>query len=850
MTDIEISEMAESRTIESVDSSLVEEQNQVHYKLMNEKILSPRQKIYAFLDDPDSSQLAFYWSSFMLSVIVFSITTFCVSTLPSFYEEELASPWFDLEIVVLFIFGIDYFGRFFTCPEKWSFLKEILNIIDLFSIVAILIELSSPSVGSGLSLIRILRLARLFRVLRLGKYAKSFQIVVRTLILSRHIVAVLVVLLLVLMTLASSIMFYLERGTFDEATNTWIRDGEDSPFQSIPSTYYWCIVTMTTVGYGDAYPTTLAGKIVGAITIVLGSFTIAFLISAVGSNFTSQYSEYMAAVKAEKNKIVSPAVGNSTLSSNQLHPESSQHADIENHAETSLREKIFFTLDDPSYSDLARYINMGILVCILFSVVVFVVESLPQYYSEDNTMPWYGFECFVIVVFTLDYTLRVMTAPNKLSYMLNPMNIIDLAAIIPFYLDLILSAGVAGLSVLRTVRLIRVFRVLRLGKYSMGFQIVVRTLVNSRQALSLLVFILSFMVVIFSSLMYYAERGDYEDGNFCRTLEDGVCDVSPYNSIIASFWWSIVTLTTVGYGEIVPVTNVGKFIAGMASICGILALAFPITILGNNFAEEWNEVYGKQETDEDKNDESQGEDEEDEPELTTLRERIFALFENPQSSRWAYWLSTFYFGIIIISIVIFCYDSTLDDDYESDGLYAIEIVLAVLFTVDVLSRIVCAPNRLEYTLTFLVLVDLISVIPFYLELIFSNDIKALSLLRVVRLVRIVRLIRLSKIYSSFMAVIKTVKRCVDSLSLLLFLIFLEVVMFSSIMYYAERGDFKDGDWILNGERSFFQSIPDTAWWAIVTLTTVGYGILCLIVSLLTSIEGPDANQSISCPSSF
>eukprot|EP00002_Diphylleia_rotans_P013919 TRINITY_DN2710_c0_g1_i9.p1 TRINITY_DN2710_c0_g1~~TRINITY_DN2710_c0_g1_i9.p1 ORF type:complete len:701 (-),score=107.40 TRINITY_DN2710_c0_g1_i9:348-2450(-) len=350
-----------------------------------------------------------------------------------------------------------------------------------------------------------------------------------------------------------------------------------------------------------------------------------------------------------------------------------------------------------------------------------------------------------------------------------------------------------------------------------------KTLSHAKEPLGLLLMMFMLLVVIFSTLIYFAERGDYIDGNFCRNHVEGICEKSPYSSIIASFWWSVVTMTTVGYGDITPITNTGKLIACIAALSGVIAIAFPVTVLGNVFAEEWNKTFPS----EDSQSSSETADvDRQKSEGDSLKDRIFNTLSTPYYSRTAYFVNMFVFSLITISVFTFCYSSTLDDDSSAPtGIKTLEAVFAICFTIDVLLRIACAPDPLRYCFGYFTIIDVLAVIPFYLKLFISQEVELLSLLRIFRLLRVFRMVRYSRIYVSFQAVIKTLRRSVDSLFLLVFLMTVEVILFSSYIFYAERGEFDEekNEWINNGTRSDYQSILESAWWAIVTVTTVGYG---------------------------
>ncbi|VDM76715.1 unnamed protein product [Strongylus vulgaris] len=193
--------------------------------------------------------------------------------------------------------------------------------------------------------------------------------------------------------------------------------------------------------------------------------------------------------------------------------------------------------------------------------------------------PAFGYiETTCIIWFTFEFILRLAVTPSRLQFIVGIMNIVDMIAIIPFYLELTLAmfgVDVASLSdikgallVVRVLRVLRVVRILKLGRYSSGMRTFALTLRSSARQLGMMGMVLSTGVVFFSTLLYFVEKDEVD---------------TPFTSIPAAFWWAIVTMTTVGYGDYVPVTIPGKLIASGAIISGVLVLALPITIIVDNF---------------------------------------------------------------------------------------------------------------------------------------------------------------------------------------------------------------------------------------------------------------------------
>jgi len=178
-----------------------------------------------------------------------------------------------------------------------------------------------------------------------------------------------------------------------------------------------------------------------------------------------------------------------------------------------------------------------------------------------------------------------------LGWIRSPMNIIDLLTILPFFVIEVVdtevdSIGDGGFQLIRIVRLTRVFRVFKLGKYSEGLALFGSVIKKSLSALYLLFFFMLISMIIFGSTIYYAERGEWNEdlGYYTRPdlYGDGI-ERTPFESIPKSFWWVIVTSTTVGYGDMVPRTLYGQIVGTIAMYFGILVLAMPMAIMSSNF---------------------------------------------------------------------------------------------------------------------------------------------------------------------------------------------------------------------------------------------------------------------------
>jgi voltage-gated potassium channel len=211
---------------------------------------------------------------------------------------------------------------------------------------------------------------------------------------------------------------------------------------------------------------------------------------------------------------------------------------------------------------------------IIINVVALILES---YEGLRNN---YGYlfqliEVFSVVVFTIEYLLRLWTAnlgkkkeKGRMKFALSPLGLIDLLAILPFYLPMMFSIDLRVIRILRTFRLLRVFK---LGRFSNSLKTINQVLKETKSDLVVSLFIALILLVLSSTLMYYVENESQP---------------AKFASIGHSFWWAIATLTTVGYGDVYPITAIGKFLSGIIALVGIGIIALPTGIISSAFIEK------------------------------------------------------------------------------------------------------------------------------------------------------------------------------------------------------------------------------------------------------------------------
>ncbi|AZQ43377.1 ion transporter [Nonlabens ponticola] len=224
-----------------------------------------------------------------------------------------------------------------------------------------------------------------------------------------------------------------------------------------------------------------------------------------------------------------------------------------------------------------RIFSQFIYWLIVSNVISIILESYASLRGEYGDL-FFGFEVFSVVVFTIEYVVRIYVAPidypsvnnlqARIRFLKSGYGIIDLLAILPFYLPFVL---ILDLRILRILRLIRLLRIFKIGRHSKALRTILEVLKETRSELSITFFVAFVMLLLSSTLMYYFEN-----------------EVQPENfaSIGHAFWWAIATLTTVGYGDVYPVTPIGKILAGVTALIGIGFLALPTGIISSAFVEK------------------------------------------------------------------------------------------------------------------------------------------------------------------------------------------------------------------------------------------------------------------------
>lgn len=204
--------------------------------------------------------------------------------------------------------------------------------------------------------------------------------------------------------------------------------------------------------------------------------------------------------------------------------------------------------------------DLVLIIFILASVLAVILDSVQSIRLKyHDVLMWV--EWIITASFTLEYITRIWVSPKRFSYIFGFYGLIDFLAIVPTYLTILIS-GAMGFAVIRGLRLLRIFRILKITRYSSEGSIIIDALKASRVKILVFLFAVLTIILIIGTLMYLVEG-----------------EVNGFTSIPVSIYWTVVTLTTVGYGDITPLTPLGKFIAGFVMILGYGIIAVPTSII-------------------------------------------------------------------------------------------------------------------------------------------------------------------------------------------------------------------------------------------------------------------------------
>jgi len=241
-----------------------------------------------------------------------------------------------------------------------------------------------------------------------------------------------------------------------------------------------------------------------------------------------------------------------------------------------LKKNIFDILDKSEHSGLAERVFDIIMIFLIISNSLAVIIE-PSISNPEMLRFFRIFEIISVSLFTVEYLLRVWTADflirdispwlARLAFIITPMALIDLAAILPFYIPFLIPVD---LRVLRMLRIFRLLRIFKANRYTKALSTVLKVLKDKAEQLFSSLFVLLILMIIASVLMYNVEN---------------VAQPDSFSSVFNAMWWSVATVTTVGYGDIYPITALGKILSAVIAILGIGVVAVPTGIIASGFTE-------------------------------------------------------------------------------------------------------------------------------------------------------------------------------------------------------------------------------------------------------------------------
>ena len=225
----------------------------------------------------------------------------------------------------------------------------------------------------------------------------------------------------------------------------------------------------------------------------------------------------------------------------------------------NIRKKLYdiiFEADTPA----GKLFDIILLVLIVVSILAVILESVPA--IGERYSQWFSvIEWTITFFFTIEYLLRIWVVERSVRYVTSFYGVIDLLSVLPSYIGLFLG-GAHGLVIIRGLRLLRIFRLFKLSRYITEGNMLMLALKNSREKISVFLMTVLMLVIVLGTLMYMIEGEEHG-----------------FTSIPKGIYWAIVTLTTVGYGDLAPVTSLGRFIASLVMILGYAIIAVPTGIM-------------------------------------------------------------------------------------------------------------------------------------------------------------------------------------------------------------------------------------------------------------------------------
>jgi voltage-gated potassium channel len=560
---------------------------------------SRKQKIFRLLNLPSSDNQiqkkgSKPYSTYLIAYIL--IVAILLGGFAAIFETvaELKtnySPFFILvEIICAIIFLLEFGFRWWTADvnpglqdskaKRLRYLMSTVGIVDLVSGVAFLLALVVPFESQIMIIVQLMRLVVFSKFIR---YSSSFDIIWSVIKRKRQELSMTILLALILLFLSSFLIYIAENAAQPEN------------FPNLFTSMYWAGVTLFTIGYGEIVPITTLGRMIAGLTSLIGISLFILPASVIGSGFVDEIKDRnprfdvcpQCEKKISEDRILTDINVLKRKKFLQMQNTAQTQDSVQNIKQSKyieIRNRLYFLLENKFPTKMfPKFIFSIFLILIGLNVFAIMIESNSDIYPtfERYLEPLYIISAFIFLV---EYLLRLWICPShpegiyqhgfrgRLRYLITPLAITDLLVLFPYFLPLILPPILNALSIpiwdFQYFRILRLMVIFKIGHFTAIFEIIGDIVKDSFKDLLSALFIDMQVLLMTATLIFYAENG-----------------VQPvkFSSIPASLWWGIVTLTTTGYGDMVPMTSLGRFLTIAVAFIGIAIFTLPAGIIGAGF---------------------------------------------------------------------------------------------------------------------------------------------------------------------------------------------------------------------------------------------------------------------------
>jgi voltage-gated potassium channel len=505
---------------------------------------------------------------FITSLIVLNVVAIVLESIPILAEEYEEFFW-NFEVFSIVIFTIEYSCSVWTVNNnheyaglikgRIKYVLSVMGLIDLLAILPFYIHVISPLLyWLDLRVLRIFRMFRIFHLFTLNHYSDAFKTIGNVLKEKKESLFITVFIGAVILIFCSILIYDLE-----VAAN-------EHEFSDLFQAMYWVGITLARLKQGDIYPVTPGGQVIAGFVEIMGIMFFILPTGIIASGFISHIRHDHAIPKVSHQKKEKSSENHAELLKDVSSPSKYQ----ETQSRTYHLLEIHHEKD--KYGRLVGT-SIGILIILnLFAAMFETIADLPlEYYLMLK-----NFEGVSVIIFTIEYFFRIWSCnwrdidylkkpiSGRIRFMVQPLSLIDLLAILPFYLPMFFTFEITFIRVFRLFRFMRLFK---LGRFSQSLESIKGVFRDSKASLMVSFFIASVFWIFVSTLIYHFENEVHPD---------------QFHSIPETMWWLILSFTSYGGSQSIPVTIVGRLLSVVAGFIGMSLLALPTGILGAAFVEE------------------------------------------------------------------------------------------------------------------------------------------------------------------------------------------------------------------------------------------------------------------------